>query len=115
VLLHECVSGKRAFSGASPGEVFARVREGKFPPLHKQAPHAPHGLVKIIRKAMRSRPDDRYFDAAAMRRDLESFLGRNLRVSQQAVLLAFLRGRGRVSETEVLAHLTQGELEAAGA
>lgn len=112
VLLYESLSGARPFQGKSAGEVFARIRDGKYLPLHKVAPHVPRELCEIVRRALQTRPDARYPDAAAMRRALEAFLVRAVKVSHSALLVAFLRERGKLTETEALAHLTQGELKA---
>jgi serine/threonine-protein kinase len=46
-----------------------------------------------------------------MRRALEAFLVRAVKVSHSALLVAFLRERGKLTETEALAHLTQAELK----
>ncbi len=113
VLLYECLAGVRPFTGRSAGEVFARVRDGKCMPLPKAAPHAPNGLIRIVRKAMRIKPSDRHADATTLRRELEAFVARNCPVSPQAVLLAFLKQRSLLTETEVLAHLTARELSRA--
>jgi serine/threonine-protein kinase len=56
------------------------------------------------------RPDDRYPNAGAMRRDLEAFVTPRVRMSSEALLVGFLRHRQKLTETEALAHLTQEEL-----
>ena len=114
VLLYESLSGARPFQGKTAGEVFAKVRDGKYLPLHRVAPHVPRELQEIVRRAMQTRPDQRFADAAAMRRALEAFLVRAVKVSHSALLVAFLRERGKLTETEALAHLTQAELQALG-
>jgi len=111
VVLYECVSGKRCFTGNSPGEVLARVRDGKCAPLSKVAPDTPSALQRIIKRAMQPDPEKRHFDASALRRDLEAFLASELRVSQPALLMAFLRHRNKITETEAMARLSSRELE----
>jgi eukaryotic-like serine/threonine-protein kinase len=111
VLLYESLSGARPFQGKTAGEVFARVRDGYYVPLPKVAPHVPRELCDIVRRAMQTKPAQRYADAAAMRRALEAFLLRTVKVSHSALLVAFLRERGKLTETEALAHLTQAELK----
>lgn len=111
VLLYETLSGERAFSGKNAGEVFARVREGQFLPLKKRSPKVPDPLARVVQLAMRTRRTERYQDAAALRRDLEAWLSANVDVAHAALLMAFLRSRNRISESEAQAHLGPKDLE----
>lgn len=110
VVLYECLTGLRPFTGNTAGEVFARIRDGKYRPLEKVNPKVPPSLVRIVRRAMRVKLDDRYFDAAELRRDLELYLIRRVRISHAAMLVAFLRHRNKITETEALARLSSNEL-----
>ncbi len=109
-VLFECLTGQKPFVGQSAGEVFARIRDGKHPPLRKLAPQVPPLLEQVVRRAMRPRLSDRYVDAARMRRDLELYLARRVNISHQALLVAFLKHKNRITETEALARLTRHEL-----
>jgi eukaryotic-like serine/threonine-protein kinase len=110
VLLYEALSGVRPFLGRNAGEVFARIRDGEYTPLHKVAPHVPRPLADIVKRALAVRPNDRFPNAAAMRRELERFLSQRVGMSYEALLVGFLRHRNKLTETEALAHLTQAEL-----
>lgn len=110
VLLYEALAGARPFQGKTAGEVFARIRDGKYAPLHKVAPHVPAQLANVVRQALEVKPEKRFPDAAAMRRELDVFLAREVQVSHPALLVTFLRQRQKLTETEALAHLTQAEL-----
>jgi len=110
VLLYETLAGTRPFQGRNAGEVFARIRDGKYTPLQKVAPHVPRPLAEIVRRALLTKPEERYPNAAAMRRDLELFLAQQVRVSHEALLIGFLRHRKKLTETEALALLSQDEL-----
>ncbi|ATB43243.1 serine/threonine protein kinase [Cystobacter fuscus] len=114
VLMYESLAGQRPFLGRNAGEVFARIREGAFKPLHKAAPQVPKALADIVHRALRVKPEERYPNAAAMRRDLEAFLSPRLGMSCEAFLVGFLRHREKLTESEALAHLTQEELGVAG-
>lgn len=111
VVLYECLAGERAFTAATPGEVFARVRDGRFKALPRVAPHVPSALAKIVRRAMQTNPNNRYFDASELRRDLEQYLSSHLKVSPNSLLIAFLRHKNKISESEALARLTARELD----
>ena len=110
VVLYECLTGQKPFVAATAGEVFARIRDGKYKAVQKVAPHVPAPLARVSRRAMRSRLTDRYFDAAEMRRDLELFLAQEVPISHAALLVAFLKHRNRISDTEAMARLNRKEL-----
>ncbi len=110
VLLYEALTGARPFQGKTAGEIFAKVRDGKYTPLSKVAPHVPAPLAHVVKRALEVKPEKRFPDAAAMRRELDVFLAREVKVSHPALLVSFLRQRQKMTETEALAHLTQSEL-----
>jgi serine/threonine-protein kinase len=109
-VLYEALAGTRAFTGKSAGEVFARIRDGRSTPLKRVAPQVPAPLRRVVARAMRTEPSERYPDAASLTRDLEAYLARAVDVSHAALLMAFLRHRGTLTETEVQAHLSSREL-----
>lgn len=110
VVLYECLAGERPFTGATAGDVFARIQKGKYRSLRRAAPGTPRALRRIVRRALKVKPERRYFDAGAVRRDLDAYVARELNVSPAAFLLAFLRHRNRISESEALARLSRTEL-----
>jgi serine/threonine-protein kinase len=110
VLLYEALTGARPFQGKTAGEIFAKIRDGKYTPLHKAAPHVPAPLASVVRRALEVKPGSRFPDAAAMRRELDLFLAHEVKVSHPALLVGFLRHRQKLTETEALAHLTHQEL-----
>ena len=111
VVLYECLTGDRPFTGASAADVFVRVRDGKPRALSKVAPHVATQLSKVVKRSMKVKPSARYLDAAAMQRDLEAYLSRTVHISHSALLLGYLRRRDVVSEAEALSRLTSLELE----
>jgi serine/threonine-protein kinase len=110
VVLYEMLSGQRPFSGQSTSEVFAKIRDGKYPPLEKLKPDVPGPLRKLVRRALKGRLDRRYQDAAKIRGELELFLAKEVRCSHQALLVAFLQQRKLLTETELRARLNEREL-----
>jgi serine/threonine protein kinase len=113
VLLYECLAGRRPFTGRTTGETFANIRDGKYLPLQKAAPDAPRILCEVVKKALQPKPEKRYFDASEMARDLERYVSGALKMGPNQLLMACLHQRGKLTETEALAHLTRRELELA--
>ncbi len=110
VLLYESLSGKRAFTGPSAGDVFAKIAQGKLEKLKHAAPNSPPELRSIVARAMQIKPDKRYIEVAEMRRALDGWLSKHLKVSEHALLMAFLRHRGKLTESEALGRLSMTEL-----
>jgi serine/threonine protein kinase len=113
LVLYEMLSGIRAYSGSSPGEIFAKVALGNAPPLKKVAPSVPAELRAIVARATQKSPAKRYFDAAELRRALERFVAKRVKISEPALLVGFLHQRHKVTDTEALARLTQTEMTVA--
>jgi serine/threonine-protein kinase len=111
VVLYECLTGDRPFTGVNASDIFVKVRDGKPKAIGKAAPHVAPALAKVVKRAMKVKPHTRYLDAAAMQRDLEAYLSRAVHVSHSALLLAYLRRRDLVTEAEALSRLTSLELE----
>ncbi len=111
VVLYEALAGKKPFTGANAGEVFARLTRGKHVPLRTHDRFIPRRLAAIVARAMRVKKDRRYPDASALRRDLEGFLDEHLDAAPQPFLVAFLLARQKITETEAAARLTQTELK----
>ena len=110
VVLYECLTGVKPFVAGTAGEVFAKIRDGKFKPISAAAPNVPRSLQKVVHRAMKVRPEARYFDASEMRRDLELYLAQEVSISHAALLVAYLRYRNKITETEALARLSSKEL-----
>jgi serine/threonine-protein kinase len=110
VVMYECLSGLKPFTGANAGDVFAKIRGGKFPSLKKVAPNCPAPLRAVVARAMKRKPKDRYADISELRRALDRYLSANLKVAQTALLLAYLKQKGKISESEALSRLTQTEM-----
>jgi eukaryotic-like serine/threonine-protein kinase len=109
VMLYEAVSGTRPFVGATPGEIFAKISQGKKTKLTRAAPRCPKVLAQVIEKAMATNSSKRYPDATALRRAFESVLAR-LDRSPSSLLVNFLRARKRLTETEALARLSHTDI-----
>lgn len=72
LVLYECVTGRRAFSGATAREALDRVLHGEPPPPSSQAPSVPAALDRITAKALAKAPTARYQSAAEMIADLDA-------------------------------------------
>ena len=101
VILHECLSGQRAFRGASGLAVLTAVVEGDAAPLPSGLPQE---VVEVVRVAMALDPGDRFTSAGVLAESLEEIgeagnprkagVGRFLGVALTLALLGGLLGWG---------------------
>lgn len=73
VILYELLTGRLPFEGESPA-LLARIIEDEPPPPRRFNPSIPRDVEAICLKAISKHPEDRYPSAAALERDLRSFL-----------------------------------------
>src|SRR3712207_7390328 len=67
------------FNDTATTEIYTLSLHDALPIL---APHVPKPLQAVVRRAMRARPDQRYRDAAELKRDLERFVSDRVDISQ---------------------------------
>jgi serine/threonine protein kinase/Tol biopolymer transport system component len=78
VVLYEIVSGRPPFVGQTPTDVVVAIVEKEPPPISKFLAAVPPELERIVRKALRKDPNERYqivkemaIDLRSLRKDLE--------------------------------------------
>jgi serine/threonine protein kinase len=71
LVLHEMLSGRRAYDGSGPLEVLAMAVKGELPPLPDEVPAE---LKEIVNRAALRDPADRYATAHEMEQALAEFL-----------------------------------------
>ncbi len=70
LVLHEMITGRRAYEQQGDVEVLRAAMQGQFPRLSALAPKTPGPLLRVIERAVRASRDERYPSAAAMADDL---------------------------------------------
>jgi eukaryotic-like serine/threonine-protein kinase len=70
-ILHEMVSGQRAFDGKSPASVIAAILERDPPPLSTLQTLAPPALDHIVARCLAKDPDDRWQSAGDVMREMK--------------------------------------------
>ncbi len=118
VILHEMLTGRTPFAGASPVELPGLLARGDAPDLRLLAPQVPPDLATICAKCLEFDPSRRYATAADLTEDLRRFLGgesiKARPVSAAHRLLRWTRRRPALAATWVLSFLlAAGSLTAA--
>ncbi len=72
VVLYEMVAGRRPFSGRSTSDILAAILEHEIEPLSRVDPSVPAELTRIIGKALRKDPEQRYQGMKDLQLDLQA-------------------------------------------
>jgi serine/threonine-protein kinase len=75
VILWEAITGRRMWKGNAEGAIAHRLSIGDIPKITDHVPEPPPVLKAICERSLAPRSADRYPTAAAMRIDLEKYLG----------------------------------------
>jgi serine/threonine-protein kinase len=70
-VLHEMLTGVRAFVADSQAGLIAAILEHDAPPLRQHLPSVPAGLERVIAKCLAKAPDDRWQTARDLKSELE--------------------------------------------
>jgi len=73
VIVFEMLAGRVPWDGDNPLSVMSQHLSAAVPPLHSINPAVPSPIEGIVRKSLRKDPDERYQDAGALLRDLDSW------------------------------------------
>jgi Tol biopolymer transport system component len=74
-VLHELLTGHRAFSGTSQASLIAAILGKQPPSVSTLQPLAPPALTRVVRICLAKDPDERWQSAADLRRELEWIAG----------------------------------------
>ena len=74
VMLYEMLVGARAFPGATPQAVMYSILNSRPAPLSARQPGLPASLERVLQNCLAKETADRYSDARALKRDLQSLL-----------------------------------------
>jgi eukaryotic-like serine/threonine-protein kinase len=80
VMLYEMLAGRVPWEGDNALSVMSQHITAPVPPLHEINSEVPPPIEGIVRKSLRKNPDERYEDAASLRKDLQNW--RDLPLSQ---------------------------------
>jgi Tol biopolymer transport system component len=71
-VLHEMLTGERAFKGQSPAELLSSVLRDEPPAASEKDPRIPHALDLIVRHCLEKNPDERFQSARDLAFHLDS-------------------------------------------
>jgi len=74
VLLFECLTGRRPFTGGPLDQLLRRICDEPPPPIRTLNPEAPAGLAELVAELMAKRPEDRPGSASLVLRRLRGLI-----------------------------------------
>ena len=118
VVLHEMLTGRKAFPGQSFQEIFYKILNNRADPLTHHYPHCPEPLQAVIDRSLAKRPEDRFPELEAMSRELERIEaglgGRAYRLTEPVDLDTGRTARVRQDSLDRVRHLAEaGSLDEA--
>ncbi len=93
VVLYEMVAGRSPFSGTSRSDVLVAILDREPPPLSGVTPSVPAELERIVGKALRKNPEQRYQVMKDLLLDLEALRGEIASPSSSRAFRRQRRGR----------------------
>ncbi len=77
ILLYEMLAGEMLYFDQSVEKLLDKVRKAEVPPLARRRPDAPAELERIMLRALKRRPEDRYRSGEELAQALDGFLRRH--------------------------------------
>lgn len=112
IVLYQMLTGQKPFIEDDTKSVMQRILTESYVPPRKIFPDVPWGLTHILRKCLEKRPEKRYRSTERLRRDLENFVAKKVRINYNGRLLIYLHHRQLISDSEAKTYVRNEELEA---
>ena len=111
IVLYQMLTGRKPFVENSTHSVMQSILSEPPPPVRKIFPDVPWGLTRILNRCLEKQPECRYKTTEALRRDLEAFVAKKVRINYAGRLLIYLRHRDLISDKEAKTYVQIEELE----
>jgi serine/threonine protein kinase len=98
IVLYQMLAGQKPFAEDDTRSVMNHILTQPYRRLRGVYPDIPWRLGRIVARCLKKRPSERYQHTEALRRDLEEFVARRVRVNFNGRLVVYLHHRERISE-----------------
>jgi serine/threonine-protein kinase len=100
VVLYQTLTGYKPFQESGGKSIMHKILNTEYIRPRKLNPNIPRKLEKIIIRCLAKEPKDRYESTGMLRRDIESYLMRRVRVNHSARLVAYMFHKGQITRDE---------------
>lgn len=94
IVLYQLLTGQKPFVEGGGKSIMHKILSAEFIRPRRINPNIPRGLERIVLRCLAKEPADRYASAGDLKRALETFVLRQVRMHYSARLVAFLAHRG---------------------
>lgn len=110
IVLYQMLTGQKPFLDDETRSVMQRIVNEPYPRPGALVPNVPWALQGIVRRCLQKRPEKRYSSTEALRRELENYVARKVRINFNGRLVIYLSHRGFISDTEAKTYVREEEL-----
>lgn len=112
IVLYQMLTGSKPFVDDETMGVMQRILNEPFERPRRRYPDIPWRLERIVKRCLRKEPERRYVSTEMLRRELEAYVAKKVRVNVNGRLVIFLRHRDLISDDEAKTYVREEELAA---
>jgi serine/threonine-protein kinase len=106
VVLYQMLTGRKPFQEGGGKSIMHKILNTEYTRPRKLNPNIPRKLEKIIVRCLAKEPKDRHESTGMLRRDLEEYLMRRVKLNYSARLVAYLFHKGLITRDEAETFVT---------
>jgi len=114
IVLYQILTGQKPFLDDETRSVMQKILSEPYTKPRSLFPDIPYGLQSIVTRCLEKRPEKRYRTTEALRRDLEDYVARKVRINYNGRVVIFLNHRKLISDTEAKNYVDAAELQEPG-
>ncbi|MEE8408162.1 MAG: protein kinase [Myxococcota bacterium] len=111
IVLYQMLTGEKPFADDDTKSVLHRILNEPYQRPRRLYPDIPLRLQRIVKRCLDKRRERRYQATHSLRRDLETYLAKKVRINYAGRLVIFLRNREIISDSEAKTYVRADELK----
>jgi eukaryotic-like serine/threonine-protein kinase len=114
IVLYQMLTGQKPFADDETVSVMQRILNEPYKRPRSVYPDIPWALSGIVKNCLQKDPKRRYKSTEALRKDLEKYVAKQVRINYNGRLLIYLRHREMISDSEAKTYVREEDLAAPG-
>lgn len=110
IVLYQMLTGQKPFTEDDTHSVMQRIVNESFVRPRRLFPDIPWRLSRIVNRCLQKDPARRYASTEELRRALENYVAKKVRINYAGRLVIFLRNRGLISDKEAQTYVREDDL-----
>ncbi len=111
IVLYQMLTGQKPFTEDDTHSVMQRIVNEPFVRPRRLFPDIPWRLSRIIQRCLLKDPTRRYASTEELRRALENYVAKKIRINYAGRLVIFMRNRGFLSDNEAKTYVREDDLK----